>query len=135
MKTTRINPDTVSPPMAGGYAHAVRVELGDAVIVYVSGQMAFDVDGSLVGVNDMETQTRQVFQNLREILAANEATFDDVVKVGTYVKDLAGLPVIREVRRGYFGEDPPASTLVQISGLVHPDALIEVDVVAVIPTA
>jgi 2-iminobutanoate/2-iminopropanoate deaminase len=134
MRTIRINPDTVNPPMAGGYSHAVRVDLGETAIIYVSGQMAFDVDGSLVGVNDMETQTRQVFENLREILAANEATFGDVVKMDTYVKDLAGLPAIRDVRREYLGADPPASTLVQISGLVHPDALIEVDVVAVIPT-
>jgi enamine deaminase RidA (YjgF/YER057c/UK114 family) len=135
MRTTRINPPTVSPPMAAGYSHAVRVELGDAVIVYVSGQMAFDIGGALVGVNDMETQTRKVFENLREILSANMATFGDVVKMDTYVTDLAGLSAIREVRREFLGDEPPASTLVEISGLVHPDALIEIDVVAVTPTA
>jgi enamine deaminase RidA (YjgF/YER057c/UK114 family) len=134
MRTTRINPGSVSPPMAGGYSHAVRVELGAAAIIYVSGQMAFDVDGALVGVNDMEAQTRRVFENLREILSANLATFGDVVKMDTYVKDLAGLPAIREVRRQYLGAEPPASTLVEVSGLVHPDALIEIDVVAVVPT-
>jgi len=120
--------------MAGGYSHAVRVELDAAAIIYVSGQLAFDVDGTFVGVNDMEAQTRKVFENLREILSANGATFGDVVKMDTYVKDLGGLPAIREVRREFFGSEPPASTLVEISGLVHPDALIEIDVVAVVST-
>ena len=135
MRTTRLNPTAVSPPMAGGYSHAVRVELGEATIIYVSGQMAFDVDGTIVGVNDMATQTRRVFENLREILSANNATFGDVVKMDTYVTDLEGLSAIREVRREYLADEPPASTLVEISGLVHPDALIEIDVVAVIPTS
>jgi 2-iminobutanoate/2-iminopropanoate deaminase len=135
MHTTRINPPTVSPPMARGYSHAVRVELNGAVIIYVSGQMAFDIDGALVGVHDMEAQTRKVFENLREILSANMAAFSDVVKMDTYVTDLAGLPAIREVRREYLGDEPPASTLVEISGLVHPDALIEIDVVAVTSAA
>ena len=119
--------------MAGGYSHAVRVELGEAAIIYVSGQLAIDADGTFVGVDDVEAQTRKVFENLRAILSANGATFGDVVKMDTYVTDLEGLPAIREVRREFLGADPPASTLVEINGLVHPDALIEIDAVAVVP--
>jgi enamine deaminase RidA (YjgF/YER057c/UK114 family) len=53
MRIVGLDPDTVSPPMTGGYSHAVRVELSEVAIIYVSGQMAFDVEGTLVGVNDI----------------------------------------------------------------------------------
>jgi 2-iminobutanoate/2-iminopropanoate deaminase len=132
VRNARSNPDTVSRPVAGGYSQAVRAELGDATMVFVSGQLPTDVTGSLVGVGDVRAQARQVFENLRAILSANGATFADVVKIDTFVTDLGGLPAIREVRSGYLGDEPPASTLVEVNGLVHPDALIEVDLVAIV---
>jgi 2-iminobutanoate/2-iminopropanoate deaminase len=128
----RSNPDAVSPPVAAGYSQAVRAELGDATLLFVSGQLPLDVGGALVGIGDPGAQARQVFENLRAILAANGATFADVVKLDTFVTDLAALPAIREVRRDYLGDEPPASTLVEVSGLVHPDASLEVDLVAVV---
>jgi reactive intermediate/imine deaminase len=126
----RINPDGVAVPAAGGYAHAVRVDLGDHSLLYVSGQLPLDRDGTLVGAGDMEAQTRQVFENLRIILEAEGTTFADVVKMGTYVTSLDDLAAVREVRREYLGTEPPASTLVQVRALVLPEAMIEVDVVA-----
>jgi len=132
MPNLRSNPEGVSPPIASGYAHAVRVELGDVTMLYVSGQLPLDEDGSLVGAGDVAAQAHQVFQNLHVILAANGASFADVVKVDTFVTDLAGLPSLREVRRGYLGDEPPASTLVEVAGLVHPEALLEVDLVAAV---
>jgi len=132
VRTTRLNPDTVAKPI-GSYSQAVRVESGDAVWIYVSGQVALDVEGTLVGAGDMRAQTERVFENLRAILEANGATFEDVVKITTYVTTLDDLAGMREVRGRYLPAEPPASTAVRIAALVLPEALIEVDVVAVVP--
>jgi 2-iminobutanoate/2-iminopropanoate deaminase len=132
MQATRSNPDTVAAPM-GTYSQAVRVETGDAVWLHVSGQIAIDLEGNLVGPGDVRAQTRQVFENLKAILAANGATFADVVKIGTYLTTLEDLAGMREVRSEYLTAEPPASTAVQVVALVVPDALIEIDLVAVVP--
>jgi len=132
MRATRSNPDTVAAPV-GTYSQAVRVETGDAVWIHVSGQIAIDLEGNLVGPGDLRAQTRQVFENLRAILEAHGATFADVVKIGTYLTTLDDLAGMREVRSEYLTSDPPASTAVQVAALVVPDALIEIDLVAVVP--
>ena len=131
MRATRSNPDTVAAPM-GTYSQAVRVETGDAVWIHVSGQIAIDTEGNLVGPGDMRAQTRQVFENLKAILDANGATFADAVKIGTYLTTLDDLAGMREVRSEYLTSEPPASTAVQVVALVVPDALIEIDLVAVV---
>jgi reactive intermediate/imine deaminase len=132
MRATRSNPDTVAAPM-GTYSQAVRVETGDAVWIHVSGQIAIDRDGSLVGPGDIRAQTRQVFENLKAILETNGATFADAVKIGTYLTTLDDLTGMREIRSEYLTSEPPASTAVQVVALVVPDALIEIDLVAVVP--
>jgi reactive intermediate/imine deaminase len=131
MRTTRSNPDTVAAP-TGSYSQSVRVETADATWIYVSGQIAIDVGGNLVGPGDVRAQTRQVFENLKAILEANGATFADVVKIGTYLTTLGDLAGMREVRGEYLTSEPPASTAVQVVALVVPEAVIEVDVVAVV---
>ena len=131
MRMTRVNPETVAPPI-GSYSHAVRVETGDAVWVYVSGQLALDEQGTLVGAGDLAAQTEQVFRNLALVLEANGATFADVVKFQTFFTTLEGLEGSREVRGRYLVGEPPASTAVRVAALVLPEALIEVDVVAVV---
>ena len=132
MRATRSNPDTVAAPM-GTYSQAVRVETGDAVWIHVSGQIAIDTEGNLVGPGDVRAQTRQVFENLKAILEANGATFADAVKIGTYLTTLDDLAGMREVRSEYLSAEPPASTAVQVVALVVPEALIEIDLVAVVP--
>ena len=132
MRATRSNPDTVAAPV-GTYSQAVRIETGDAAWIHVSGQIAIDLEGNLVGPGDLRAQTRQVFENLRAILEAHGATFADVVKIGTYLTTLYDLAGMREVRSEYLTSEPPASTAVQVMALVVPDALIEIDLVAVVP--
>jgi reactive intermediate/imine deaminase len=132
MRTSRLNPDTVAPPV-GSYSHAVRVETSEGTSIYVAGQIANDREGNLVAPGDLRTQTRQVFENLRAILSANGATFADVVKIGTYLTTLDDLAGMREVRSEYLTSEPPASTAVQVVALVVPEALIEIDLVAVVP--
>jgi reactive intermediate/imine deaminase len=132
MQTTRMNPGTVAPPI-GSYSHVVRVESTDATWLHVSGQIALDPEGTLVGQGDLAAQTEQVFENLARILEAGGATFADVVKIQTYLTTLDGLQGMRDVRSRYIPGEPPASTAIRISELLYPGALIEVDVVAVVP--
>jgi 2-iminobutanoate/2-iminopropanoate deaminase len=131
MRATRSNPQTVAAPI-GTYSQAVRVETGDAVWISISGQIAIDIEGNLVGPGDLRAQTRQVFENLNAILEANGATFADVVKIGTYLTTLDDLAGMREVRGEYLTAEPPASTAVQVVALVVADAMIEVDLLAAV---
>jgi reactive intermediate/imine deaminase len=119
-------PDGILP--GNGYSHAVAFT-GRTVIV--SGQLPLDRDGKLAGAAP-ETQMRQVFQNLSLALAAAGASLDQVVKLTVYLTDLADLPVFRQVRDEYISADcPPASSLVQVGGLTHPEARVEIEAIAV----
>jgi reactive intermediate/imine deaminase len=126
----RTNPPTLSTPT--GYTHVVEVA-GAVKTVYISGQIALDKDGNLVGAADMRAQAEQVFRNLQAALAAAGAKFGDVVKMNTYTTDMSQVQAIRDVRARYFGNMTPASTLVQVVRLARPDLLLEVEVVAAVP--
>jgi enamine deaminase RidA (YjgF/YER057c/UK114 family) len=115
------------------YTHVVEVSGGRTI--YVSGQVALDADGNLVGRGDVRAQTRQVFENLKRALAAAGAGFDDVVKLTYYIVGYRPelLAPIREVRSEYLSKtQPPASTLVGVEALFMDDVLIEVDAIAVV---
>ena len=126
MDLTVINPSTVHP--ATNYSHAVR--MGD--LIFVSGQVAMTPSGELVGQGDVRAQTEQVFENLRRVLEASGATFADVVKIQTFLTTLDGIEESREVRARYLPSEPPASTAVHVVALLLPDALIEVELTAVV---
>lgn len=118
-----------SPP-ANGYSHVVSAQ---GRIVFVSGQVPLDADGVLAGT-DGAAQAEQVFANIGHALAAAGATFSDVVKLTFFLTDLADLPAVRAARDRHVPTDrPPASSAVQVAGLVHPDFRIEVEAVAVVP--
>jgi len=127
----RTNPPTLSTPT--GYTHIVEAN-GPGRTIYVSGQIAFDKDGKLVGAGDMKAQAEQVFKNLQAALAAAGATFKDVVKMNTYLTDMDKAPAVREVRAQYLTDSTPASTLVQVVHLARPELMIEVEVIAFVPT-
>jgi 2-iminobutanoate/2-iminopropanoate deaminase len=111
------------------YTDAVRA--GD--LLFVSGCIAVDGDGRLVGGGDVVAQTRQVFANITSILAAAGASMHDVVKVTVFLTDVRDRAAVNEVRREAFGDTRPASTLVEVSKLVLDDALVEIEVVALLP--
>jgi enamine deaminase RidA (YjgF/YER057c/UK114 family) len=99
--------------------------------VAVSGQVALDEDGQVVGAGDPAAQARQVFENLRRCLAAAGATFNDVIKLTYFVTDVAYMPAIRAVRDEALGTGPlPASTAVQVAALVSPELLLEIEALA-----
>ena len=101
--------------------------------LYVSGMLPFDAKGDLVGAGDVVRQTEQVLDNVGDVLRAAGATFDDVVRVGVYLLNMADRPAVNTVRRRYFGDARPAATLVEVSALAIPDALVEIEAVALLP--
>ena len=123
-----MNPPTLSSPT--GYTHVVQVHGGRTV--YIAGQVAFDKSSNLIGKGDFAAQATQVFENLKLALAAAGATFDNLVKVTTFVTDLSQIQVLREIRAKYYGKNAPASTLVQITQLANPAFMIEIEAIAVV---
>jgi 2-iminobutanoate/2-iminopropanoate deaminase len=99
--------------------------------IYVSGQIAYDSDGKLVGEGDMKAQTRQVFDNIKSILESAGSSLKDIVKINTYVTDGSKFMDMLAVRSEIFGSDPPASTAVVVAALAFPALLIEVEAVAI----
>jgi reactive intermediate/imine deaminase len=123
-----INPPALSRPR--GYTHVVQASAG--LTIYVSGQVALDSEGRLVGKNDVAAQTRQVFDNLTAALAAAGAGLDAVVKITVFMTDVSEVQVFRDIRDTYFSGPPPASSLVGVNRLVLPDLLVEVEAIAVL---
>jgi reactive intermediate/imine deaminase len=112
-----------------GYSHAVQA----AGLIFVSGQVALDADGSVVGSGDMAAQARQAFRNLGAVLQAAGASFADVVKLTYFVRDIESVAAIRAVRDQFVDvSNPPASTLVEVSRLFMPELLIEIEAVATV---
>ena len=132
MQTQFLNPSTLCSTF--GWTHVVSATGGKTI--YVSGQVSVNERGEVVGKGDLRAQTVQVFENIKQALAAAGATFRDVLKSNLYVVGLKPehVAMIREVRSRYFdATHPPASTLVGVAALVGADWLIEIEVVAVIP--
>jgi reactive intermediate/imine deaminase len=101
--------------------------------LYVSGIVAVDSEGRLVGGADVVEQTRQVLENMRAVLAAGGCGFGDVVKVTIYLTDIDDRPLINPLRQEVFGDSRPASTLVEVPRLAVDGAKIEIECVAVVP--
>ena len=111
------------------YTDAVR--FGD--LLFVSGAAAFDSDGNVVGKGDPVTQTRVILQNIREALQAVGADMCDVLKVTVFLTDIGDRAAINPVRKEFFGDAKPASTLFEVSALAVPDMLVEIEAIAGIP--
>ncbi|MBQ0825592.1 RidA family protein [Streptomyces tagetis] len=121
-------PEGVAP--AAQYTHVVSAT---GRLVAVSGQLALDAEGRIVGEGDAAAQARQVFENLRRCLAAAGAGFDDVVKLTYFVTDMAHMPAIRAARAGHIPDDRlPAASAVRVAGLVRPEFLMEIEALAVV---
>ena len=103
-------------------------------LLFVSGIVPVDERRELVGGDDVVAQARCVFENMRDVLAAAGCTFADVVKVTVVLTDVDDRPLINPVRQEFFGDARPASTLVEVSALAVPGALIEIEAVAAIPS-
>jgi reactive intermediate/imine deaminase len=115
-------------PWAKNFRISQGVWVGNTV--YVSGQVAFDPEGNVVGGNDMAAQSHQVFENIRIVLAEAGATMDDVVKITAFITDVSRYAEYAAARAEAFPNNIPASSSVATPALVVPDVLIEVEAVA-----
>ncbi len=134
LKIERFQPPGMDVRMQEGkaaYSHVVTVT-GSGKLIFVAGQLARDAAGNIVGPNDMRAQLEQTFKNLDACLKAAGATWADVVKTNTYVTDYEAFSRHREVRMRHFGIAIPTSTTIQISRLAQPEAMVEIEMIAVV---
>src|ERR1700733_12862853 len=122
-------PETM--PKSVGYSQVAAVTGGK--IVFISGQIALDKSGNVVGKDDFRAQVQQVFENLKAAVEDAGGDFNDVIKLKSYFLDFSHLQEFREVRDKYINvKNPPASTAVQVSRLFRPEFLVEIEAVAVV---
>lgn len=114
----------------GIYSHAVKAK-GDSLL-FISGTTSRDINGNVVGKGDIKAQTQQIMENIKLVLDEAGATFDNIVKVTVFIKDMAHFKDIHEIRAKYFKKDYPASTMVQVSRMYSEETLIEIDAIAVL---
>lgn len=118
------------PPFRPYYSNAVRVAAGD--LLYISGQVAWDNEGQIVGIDDGPAQAQQAFDNLGKELAGHGAGWQDLVKVTVFVTDFSWFDELSALREALFPHHGPASTIVRVAGLVQPELLVEVEAIAVV---
>jgi reactive intermediate/imine deaminase len=126
----QIRTDKVREP-SGHFSQAIAIE-AKGKMVFISGMTARKPDGSIAGIGDIEAQTRQVCENIKSAVQAAGGTLDDVVRVDVYVRNIEHFDKIHKVRREYFKAPPPASTMVEVTKMVSPDYLIEINAIAVV---
>jgi len=128
MSVQVIQPDTVHDTTAFAYSQATR--MGD--LIFLAGQVPYDVDGNLVGKGDVGAQTEQVFRNIKDILEAAGSGLNMVGKVTVFTTKLEYRPIIHQVRTRIFGEvgHLPASTLAVVTSLADPEWLVEIEAIA-----
>jgi enamine deaminase RidA (YjgF/YER057c/UK114 family) len=129
MATKVIQPKSLSDPRPR-YSQGILAEGGK--LLFIAGQTASDKDGNVVGKGDIEAQTHQVFKNLSAVLEEAGGSFDNLVMTTTYITDRKNREGYNRVRMQYYKTNSPTSTLVIITGLAHPDYLIEINGVAVL---
>jgi reactive intermediate/imine deaminase len=129
MEKQIINPARLCKPHAT-YSHAVKVKAGH--LLFIKGETARDKDFNLIGKGDVIAQSRQIFENIKVILEEAGGSFDNVVKIVTYVTDIGAISALQAVRSEYFKSGYPVTTMVEVSRLATPDLLVEIEAIAVL---
>ena len=111
---------------------ADAIRYGD--LLFVSGCVPVDTAGALVGDGDLEAQTRKVMENMANVLEAAGSDFAHVLKTTVFMTDITKRKVPDTVRREYFGDRPPASTIVEVTALTAPGIEIEIEAIAAMPS-
>jgi len=114
-----------------GYAQAVKVE-GARTILYLAGQVAYDMKGGAAHAGDFKAQARATLQAVKAQVEAGGGTMADIVKVNTYVTDIRHRADFAAIREEFFGKKLPASTMVAVAALAQPEFLIEIEAIAVL---
>jgi 2-iminobutanoate/2-iminopropanoate deaminase len=121
-------PGVYDPP---GYTQCIKVT-GAQSVIFLAGQVAYDKDGGPAHRGDFKAQARAVFSAIKAHVEAAGGTLANVVKITTYVTDVRYRPEFRATRDEFFGSKGPASTMVEVSSLAHPDYLIEIEAIAIV---
>ena len=121
----------LAPKPRGDYSQAWTVT--EAKLIFMAGQVPVDMGGNPVGAGDIVLQTRAALENVKMVLEGAGAGLGDVIKLNVYVTDMAKYrKMTREIRREYFPQDFPASTLVEVKSLAHPRFMVEIEAIAAI---
>ena len=124
VKKIAIDPDPYEPfRLAQGY------RVGE--LLFISGQAAIDGRGNIVGLGDFDAQAKQVFANLERVLSAGGSSLRNVIKVTIFLRDMSNFNKIVQLRGRYFTPPYPADTIVEVSSLYSPEALLEIEAIAV----
>ncbi|MGH7090447.1 MAG: RidA family protein [Stellaceae bacterium] len=116
---------------SGHFSQATMAE-AKGRIVFLSGMTARGADGKIVGAGDIEAQTRQVCENLKAAIEAAGGTMDDICRIDVFIRNMEHFEQIHKIRRQYFNAPAPASTMVEVCKMTSPEALIEINAIAVI---
>jgi len=130
MKKQQITTGKIREP-SGHFSQAIAIE-AKGRLVFLSGMTARRPDGTIAGIGDIEAQTRQVCENLKSAIEAAGGTLDDICRVDVYVRNMEHFDKIHKVRREYFKQPAPASTMVEIAKMTSPEYLIEINAIAVV---
>ena len=126
MATRFFNPESITPPF-NAYSHGAEVSSGSKLL-FMAGQAGFDLEGNVEP--DFESQIRQTYSNIEEVLKGADMDLSNLIKVTTFLTDRAHLPAMRKIRNEILGPHKPAHTLLIVSGLAYENFLIEVECVA-----
>ncbi|HTG97928.1 MAG TPA: RidA family protein [Burkholderiales bacterium] len=129
MPKQQIRTDRVAAPSAH-FSQAIAIE-AKGKLVFVSGMTARRPDGTVAGVGDIEEQTRQVCENVRQALEAAGARMDDVCRIDVFLRNIGDRERFNKVRKEFWPANPPASTLVEVTKLASPEYLVEITAIAV----
>jgi enamine deaminase RidA (YjgF/YER057c/UK114 family) len=113
------------------YSQGIKVTQAHTIL-FLSGQVAYTADGSPAFRGDFKAQARGAYESIKALVESQGATMNHIVKITTYVTDMRYRVDLAPIREEFFGKKGPASTLVEISALAHPDWLIEIEAIAVI---
>jgi reactive intermediate/imine deaminase len=130
MPKREVSSDSIRKPI-GVFSQATVVE-AKGRLVFISGMTARRPDGTIAGIGNIGEQTRQVCENIKSAVEAAGGTLDDVCRVDVYVRNMEHFEEIHKVRREYFKPPLPASTMVEVTKMVSPEYLIEINAIAVV---
>ena len=127
-----VNPSSVATPR--GYSQVAQIDLGNATMLLISGQVPIDKQGNLVGKDDFAKQTEQTFINIKNIIEEAGGNMTHLAKLTYFIRDVSKIQVVRDIRDLFINvKNPPASTLVEVSRLYRDDVLLEIEAIAIIP--
>ena len=131
MKRRTYQPAGVFEPAGKMYSHGVIVESGRTL--YVAGQIACDAQGKVVCKGDAAGQTRQLLENMKQVIEGAGGRMDDVAKTTVFITDIKYREAVSRVRKEFFKGEPPASTLVVVAGLADAEVLVEIEAIVPLP--